>query len=145
MKITPDNGIEKVIINAEKIQIKIQGSDYMVYKTDINTLAAETGMTVKNISFPIEDVYIVQISNIGKNFECGKIIENIFTVLKQEIDNQIIIADFNEVETISEEFSESWAKVLLSTNNKIIPINMNINIMKTFSMFVEGNFKEVEE
>ena len=120
------------------------------YQTKPNQYVENSGVTIQNVIFPFfteneDDTYILKVSDFGTNFECGKIIENLFLMLNQSIKNKVIIIDFDEVVSVSEEFSESLTKIILETTNKIIPINMSIRMTKTFGQFILDNFYEEEE
>ena len=117
----------------------------MVYKTDINSFVAETGMTVNNVSFPIKGIYI-NLSEIGKNFVCGNIMENLFLKLKRNgIEDELLIVDFNDIEELSESFYQSYTKVLLETSNKIITINMNTRLSNEFASFIKKSIIQKTE
>lgn len=129
-----------ILINKDECEIIFTvGVEKMVYKTDINSFVAETGMTIQNISFPIEGIYI-NLIEVGKNFVCGNIMENLFMELKRnDIDNALIVVDFDGIEELSESFYKSYTKVLLETSNKIITINMNTKLSNGFANFIRKN------
>ena len=53
--------------------------------------------------------------------------------------------DFDEVEEVVDSFFESYTKFLLTTNNKVITINMNTNITNQFGFFISEKILEVKE
>lgn len=117
----------------------------MIYKTDINSFVENTGVTVQNVSFPIEGYYI-NLGEIGEEFICGNIMENFFIELKKNnVTNSLLIINFEDVEELSESFLKSYTKILLETTNKIITINMNTDLSNKFSNFVLTNIIEPEE
>ena len=117
----------------------------MIYKTDINSFVENTGVTVQNVSFPIEGYYI-NLGEIGEEFICGNIMENFFIELKKNnVTNSLLIINFEGVDELSESFLKSYTKILLETTNKIITINMNIDLSNKFSNFVLTNIIEPEE
>ena len=117
----------------------------MVYKTDINSFVENTGITIQNISFPIKGYYI-NLSEISTTFVCGNILENIFYELqKDNIENSLIIMNFDDVEELSENFVKEYTKILLQTSNKIITINMNTELSNQFSFFILSNIKDINE
>lgn len=118
----------------------------MVYKTDINSFVTESGVTIQNVSFPIKKAYYINLSNISKTLICGNIIENLFLELqKNNVENSLLVVDFNGVKELSKSFYEGYTKVLLQTSNKIITINMDTQLSNEFSAFVLSNIQEVEE
>ena len=139
-----------ISVSINEIYEKIIGNDNMASQTERNALIEESGVVMKNVNFPITEdgkVYyfkIIDASQGNKKIECGKIAENVFKIIETQIKNNVIVVDFDGVETVSYEFCKSWAKILLETTNKIITINMNISITKTFANFVIENF-DVEE
>ena len=135
-----------ILINKDEYEIIFTvGVEKMVYKTDINSFVAETGMTVNNVSFPIKGIYI-NLSEIGKNFVCGNIMENLFLKLKRNgIEDELLIVDFNDIEELSESFYQSYTKVLLETSNKIITINMNTRLSNEFASFIKKSIIQKTE
>ena len=132
-------------ININNVPIK-NASNLDDLTNEINYIAPNTGITVCNVMFPITDIAYLRIADAGfTNIECGKIIDNIYLITKQYEESLIIVCDFEGVESISSNFCKSWAKLLLQTKNKIIPINMSTIVSATFSAFVEENFISVEE
>ena len=134
-------------INTENIPIKI-ASNLDELTEEINCIVSEQGIIVKNIVFPIkkENIKKINMSEISSgNLQCGKIIDNINLAIKQSNDNLIIVCDFSEIKEISENFCKLWAKLLLETKAKIIPINMSIWVSTIISNFIENNFISVEE
>ena len=71
------------------------------------------------------------------------------TIIETGIDianvNTLIIIDFDGVEEATESFFKSYTKFLLESNNKIITINMNTILAKTYSDFIISNITEEEE
>ena len=138
-------------INSDDISFAIKEDETKTnYQTKPNQFIENSGVTIQNVIFPFfteneDDVYLIQVSDFGTNFECGKVIENLFLLLNQNIKNKVIIIDFDEVESVSKEFSESLTKIILETTNKIIPINMSIKMTKTFGRFILDNFYGEEE
>lgn len=117
----------------------------MVYKTDINSFIEESGVTIKNISFPIEGYYI-NLGDISSKFICGNLMENFFIELKKnDVTNSLLVINFENVEELSESFFKSYTKILLETTNKIITINMNTELSNSFSNFILTNIIEPEE
>ena len=134
----------QVIANQNDIIFKI-GDGTVVYKTDINAIELNSGITIKNIDFNSLKGYYIKLSEINKKLICGHIIDNMAVAIKKQIDNTLIIIDFDGVEEVSENFLESYTKFLLETSNKVISINMNIEITKDFGIFVNENIDEVED
>ena len=139
-------------MNSESVNLKnssvITISDLDEMVEELNSIIPEKGIVVENIIFPIEKKEIQYLNMIdmgSKNLECGKILDNINLAIKQSNDNLIIICDFDEVEEISENFCKSWAKLLLQTKSKIIPVNMSIRVSTVISNFITSNFISVEE
>lgn len=130
-------------VNINNIDIKI-AADLDDLTQQVNSISPNTGITVNNVIFPI-DGYKISINEISTNLECGKVIDNLYLFTKQNLDESILVCDFTDVETVSENFCKSWTKLLLQTKCKIIPINMNPMVSKTLSLFVESNITEITE
>ena len=136
----------KVIVNNENEINFIIGDGTVIYKTDVNSFQEDAGLVINNVDFnsidPLLAGYYVQLSIIGKQLSCGNIISNIETQIKKDIDNSLLIMDFDEVTEVSNNFLESYTKFLLQTKCKVISINMNTEVAKGFSNFVERNIAE---
>lgn len=126
-----------------KADIKI-AADLDDLTQQVNSISPNTGITVNNVIFPIK-AYRISMASISGNAECGKIIDNLYLFTKQNLDESILVCDFEEVETVSESFCAAWTKLLLQTKCKIIPINMNILISATLSDFVNSNIQEITD
>ena len=132
------------VVNIKNIDINIANIDDLT--EEINYIAEKEAIVINNVMFPIFDCLYIRLSELGQStIECGKIIDNIYLTIKQNEDNYIIICDFSEVERISEDFCKSFAKLLLQSKSKIIPINMNTVVSTVFSKFIEQNLIEIEE
>ena len=128
------------VVNIKNIDINIANIDDLT--EEINYIAEKEAIVINNVMFPIFDCLYIRLSELGQStIECGKIIDNIYLTIKQNI----IICDFSEVERISEDFCKSFAKLLLQSKSKIIPINMNTVVSTVFSKFIEQNLIEIEE
>lgn len=120
---------------------------------EINKIVKESGITVRNVVFPIENVYFVKMSDFGviskednkAHFECGNIVDSINILIEQGMKDDIIIMDFSDIGSLSESFLIAYTKLLLNTSAKIISINMNVSVYRNFSSFIEGNMIEAEE
>ena len=140
--------MQPIIIEKNKSQItSTMGFDEVVYDGDVNKLVENSGLTVKNIIFPITNSFYIKLADVGSSFVCGNIIQNLNLELKKNnINNSIIVIDFEGIEKLSENFYRTYAKILLETSNKIITINMNTQITNEFGFFVNENIlSEVEE
>lgn len=123
------------------------GDDKVVYKSDINSFIADSGVTVKNIVFPIKSskVYYLPLGSLNKTFVCGNLFSNIMLELERaEEKNRIVIIDFNDVEEVSSAFLSTYTKFLLETSDKVITINMNTSISNDFGSYVLSNINEEE-
>jgi len=123
------------------------GDDKVVYKSDINSFMADSGVTVKNVVFPIESskVYYLPLGSLNKTFVCGNLFSNIMLELERvEEKNRIVIIDFNDVEEVSSAFLSTYTKFLLETSDKVITINMNTSISNDFGSYVLSNINEEE-
>lgn len=132
-------------IKNDDIQLQIQVED-MVLKTDINSFIDDSAVSIQNVSFPItSNFYYIKLSEYSKTFSCGNVVENLFFNIKKDLDNELLVFDFDGVEEISDNFYKSYTKLLLETSHKIITINMNTNLSNQFSNFINSNIFEVEE
>lgn len=123
------------------------GDDKVVYKSDINSFMADSGVTIKNVVFPIESskVYYLPLGSLNKTFVCGNLFSNIMLELERaEEKNRIVIIDFNDVEEVSSAFLSTYTKFLLETSDKVITINMNTSISNDFGSYVLSNINEEE-
>lgn len=138
---------ETTIIETNNISVKnISDLDDLTQET--NSISEKEGIIVNNVVFPIQNEYIklIQLSELtSKNIECGRVINNIYLAIEQEENDFIIIFDFTDIKTVSENFCKDWTKLLLQTKSKIITINMNPVISATFSTFIENNLLGIDE
>lgn len=138
---------ETRIIETNNISIKnISDLDDLTQET--NSISEKEGIIVNNVVFPIQNEYIklIQLSELtNKNIECGRVINNIYLAIEQQENDFIIIFDFTDIETVSENFCKDWTKLLLQTKSKIFTINMNPAISATFSTFIENNLLGIDE
>ena len=121
------------------------GDDKVVYKSDINSFIADSGVTIKNIVFPIESskVYYLPLGSLNKTFVCGNLFSNIMLELERvEEKNRIVIIDFNGVDEVSAAFLSTYTKFLLETSDKVITINMNMAISNDFGSYVISNINK---
>lgn len=124
------------------------GDDKVAYKSDINSFIADSGVTIKNIVFPIESskVYYLPLGSLNKTFVCGNLFSNIMLELERvEEKNRIVIIDFNGVDEVSAAFLSTYTKFLLETSDKVITINMNMAISNDFGSYVISNINEETE
>jgi len=124
------------------------GDDKVAYKSDINSFVADSGVTIKNIVFPIESskVYYLPLGSLNKTFVCGNLFSNIMLELERvEEKNRIVIIDFDGVDEVSAAFLSTYTKFLLETSDKVITINMNMAISNDFGSYVISNINEETE
>ena len=151
----------KVVIDETKIQLKI-GDDTVVYETDVNAFEANAGVVVRNVELSLirNSVYFLSLEEISKEISvnqtglseidtkktiaCGNIFDHMILSMNQEYENILLVIDFSNIDEVNESFLESYIRFLLSTENKVLSINMNISISKQFSLFVEKYMKPVE-
>ena len=120
------------------IIFKYQGDDNILYKTQLNVFEENTGLTIQNPGINIP-AYILELNIFGAKIMCGHTIDNIVGYLKNsDLENILLIIDFNGVLEVSENFIEQYVKFLLSTKSKVISINQNTNINNTLSQYVES-------
>ncbi len=125
-------------LNDSLIVFRYIGSDKIIYQTQVNQFLENTGLTIKNPSVNIP-VYGIELKEWGTSLLCGHIIENINARLQEsELNNIILIIDFNGIVEISENFCEQYFNFLLTTTSKIININMNTSINNTFVDYING-------
>ena len=108
----------------------------MIYKTKKNLIIKNEGIVVKN---PQTDIpaYVVNLNVYGKELLCGNIIENLTAMLKlHDIDDVVLIIDFDGVDEISEHFCESYFKFLLESKCKITTLNMGLDVSNIFASYV---------
>lgn len=132
--------LRSVDINLQEnvITFRYQGSDDIIYKTQINSFQENTGLTIANPSTDIP-AYALQLNQFGTDIKCGHIVENIVAFLKSiNMDNILLIIDFQGVISISQSFAEEYIKFILSTKSKVISINQNTNINNGLSRYVES-------
>lgn len=120
------------------INFRYQGSDDIIYRTQINSFQEETGLTILNPDKNIP-AYVLELSQFGTNIKCGHIVENIILYLKSTgMENVLLIIDFQDVISISQSFAEEYIKFLLSTKSKVLSINQNTNINNAISQYIES-------
>lgn len=132
------------------VYIQYQGEKYMQF--DINSFEENTGLTVQNIRFPVP-AYVIALCDQAKSasldnvivmgsnttLSCGNVIENLFESIRTQIDNQILIIDFDGIEEISSNFAQSYTQYLLNTKNKVISVNQNWFVHMMLSGFIIHN------
>ena len=132
--------LRSVNINLQEniITFRYQGSDDIIYKTQINSFQENTGLTIANPNTDIP-AYALQLNQFGTDIKCGHIVENITAFLKSiNMDNILLIIDFQGVISVSQSFAEEYIKFILSTKSKVISINQNTNINNSLSRYVES-------
>lgn len=123
------------------------GDEKVVYKTDVNAFLENTGVTIQNtrIPFSSDKVFYVKLSKTNKTFNCGKSLQNVLLDIQREIDNGLLIIDFEGTEEVSQSFLKAYTQFLLQTSNKVITIGMSAEISSAFSSFIRLNITEDEE
>lgn len=134
----------RVVIDKEKV-ILVVGDDNVVYETDINSFEENSGVTIHNVIFNEIRAYYIRLKDVAKTFGCKNVFDNFSLKLDKEYQNVLLVMDFDEVEEVVDSFFESYTKFLLTTNNKVITINMNTNITNQFGFFISKKILEVEE
>lgn len=133
-----------VYANDNYIEYRLQESDELVYKKQINSVIEDSGATMQNIEYPFPTYYIHLKNNFGETLDCGNIINTFFNALKAQIDGVVIVVDFDDVIEISSNFCSQYCKYLLTTKNKIININQNTDITNIFAQFIITNSYDIE-
>lgn len=129
------------------ILFKYQGDDSIIYQTQKNIFEKESGLTIVNPDINIP-AYVISLGSYGSSIRCGHIMDNILGYLKNaNLENILLIIDFNGVIEISQSFAEQYIKFILSTKSKTISINQNTNINNAISQYVESiiDIQEVTE
>lgn len=140
--LTPIN----IITDGNSIEFRTQEENELIYQTQINAFIENSGVTIQNVTFPVPGYYINLNQSFGETLRCGNIINSFFALLKSKLDNTLIIVDFNGVKEVSEQFCTEYYKNLISSKNKIITINQDINVSNIFGRVVIENteFQRVE-
>lgn len=143
MKIIPVN----VVISTNDISFRT-GDDKVVYETEINTFIEDSGLTLNNVIFPLttEKVYYCKLSEESQEYICGNRFKTNMLEIKKELDEKgIFIIDFEKVKEVSNSFLSTYTKFLLESSDKIITINMGIDVSNAFSTFILSNILQEEE
>lgn len=110
----------------------------IMYQTQKNIFLPNTGLTIQNPDNNIE-AYSLVLNQWGTSLQCGHIIDNIVGYLKNSnLENIILIVDFDSITNVSESFWEQYLRFMLSTKSKIININQNTNISNSFTAYIEN-------
>lgn len=118
----------------------------ITYSTDNNSFEENSGLTIQNIDMSSLEGNVIRLSDLGKEeLLCGNILDNVFFNFRREHEDTIIILDFKYIEQVSKNFLKSFAKFLLETSNKVIPVNMNATISNDFSSFIKINLYSDED
>lgn len=130
----------KIDINKFNIRFKL-GDGLIIYETEVNSFLENTGLTIQNSYFPLQSdkINYINLAEAGTTFNCGNALTNLFLVLKKEFKNEIVILDFLNVEEVSNHFLEKYTKFLLETSNKVIAINVPIDIANSFDNYIYSN------
>lgn len=129
--------------NNNYIEYRLQESDELVYKKQINSIIEDSGATMQNIEYPFPTYYIHLQNNFGETLDCGNIINTFFNALKAQVDGTVIIIDFDGIIEISNNFCAQYCKYLLTTKNKIININQNTDVTNIFGQFILMNAYDI--
>ena len=128
-------------ISGENVYFHYAGDDNVVYESKKNLIVKDKGVIVENPQSGVP-AYVITLEAFGSELLCGNIIDNIFTALQMSgIDETILIVDFDGINSVSDQFCESYFKFLLSTKNKVITINMSVDVSNIFGGFV---YNEIE-
>lgn len=120
------------------ILFRHQGDDSIIYQTKRNIFEEETGLTISNPDIGIP-AYVISLARYGSSIRCGHIMDNILGYLKNSnLENILLIIDFDGVIEVSGNFVEQYVKFILSTKSKTISINQNTNINNAISQYVES-------
>lgn len=126
------------------INLRYEGSDDILYKTQKNIFEEEMGVIIINPE-PMIPAYIINLNQFGTDMICGHIIDNLIGYLKNaDLENILLVINFYGVSSISTSFCEQYIKFLLSTKSKVLSINQNTNINNTLSGYIE-DIIEVQE
>lgn len=136
----------KLNINKNNVDIRI-GDGTLVYSTDVNSFEENSGVVIRNVDLSANlEGYYIRLKDVSDTFVCGNIIDNLSLVTERDYKNSLLIIDFNGVEEVTNSFFKSYTKFLLGTTNKIITINMSIDISNQFSSFINSlNIIEKED
>ena len=135
---------EKINLLDNIILFKHTG-DIDMYQTQINQFIENNGVTIQNPTTNIP-VYRLPLNQWGSSLICGNIINNInVTLKKQNLENIILIMDFDNITEISESFCEEFFRFILSTKSKVININQNTSINSTLVSYINSvvDYQEV--
>ena len=124
-----------------------QGDDNITYQTQANLFNENTGVTIDNVTNNLP-AYGIKLNQYGDNLTCGHIIDNAIGFLKNaELENIVLIIDFDGILDISKSFCEQYFKFILNTKSKVISINQNTNINMAFSTYVLSmiDYQDVKE
>lgn len=128
----------------EYIHIRFLGDDNIVFDNKTNILNENTGLTVENPQ-PNIPVYYISLSDFGDNLLCGNIVDNIYgALIDNDLNNIILVIDFDGIKRINESFCEEYVKYLLTSKNKILTVNQNIEVSNAFSDYVLSNIEILE-
>lgn len=128
----------------EYIHIQFLGDGSIAFEGKQNIFNTNTGLTIQNPQSKIP-VYYIQIVTFGSSLLCGNIIDNInAALLANDLNNIILVIDFEGVKEVNQSFCEEYLKYLLITKNKIITINQNIEVSNIFAQYVINNIETQE-
>lgn len=128
-------------LKGEYIHIQFLGDDNLVFETRKNVFKENTAITIENPQ-PQFPVYYFTLIDAGEHLLCGNIIDTLFSaLLNRDIDNVILVLDFDGVLEVNESFCEDYFKNLLMTKNKVIPIRQNKQVHEIFSKYIIDNSK----
>ena len=128
----------QVTLKDNFIIFSYQGSDNITYQAQKNLFKEKTGLTIENVGSDVP-AYGLLLNQFGSELVCGHIIDNVIGYLKgAELENIVLIIDFDGITNISKSFCEQYFKFLLTTKSKVISINQDINIIIAFSKYVNS-------
>ena len=104
----------QVTLKDNFIIFSYQGSDNITYQAQKNLFKEKTGLTIENVGSDVP-AYGLLLKQFGSELVCGHIIDNVIGYLKgAELENIVLIIDFDGITNISKSFCEQYFKFLLT-------------------------------
>lgn len=126
-------------LKGEYIHMQFLGDGNIIYKSKKNIFKEQEGLIIENPQ-PDFPVYYITLSDFGDSLLCGNIVDTVYAaLLAQDIDNVILVLDFDGIIEVNESFCEQYIKYLLTTKNKVITIKQNRQVNEVFSKYVIEN------
>ena len=116
----------------------------MLYGEYKNKVVENSGITIENPTKQCPAYFFKINMNDAASLDCANIADNLFKDIYKIEDKDIIIVDFSDVKSAGRAFLEKYLMYYLTTEFKIININMNLIVESAWSVVCTEFFESIE-